>query len=250
QESLNLVWEVKLKGDQGVLLVIRSRLLAFALILGLGSLLLAYLLVSVLVAALSPLIVERLPESLPTVWAIRAGEFVLTLVVITVFFAIIYKILPAVQIAWRDVWVGAAVTSLLFSIGKVIIGFYLGQSAVGSAYGAAGSIVIILLWFYFSTQIFLFGAEFTQVYANRYGSKIVPAAYARALDVAIEALEQEAPRPPEAVSLAPIPPPPADSPPAASRAWLKTIAAIAVSFLAGLLVGLLRLARVRKRGES
>src|SRR5690606_1694061 len=97
---------------------------------------------------------------------------------ITLLFAVIYKVLPDVKIAWRDVWMGAAVTSLLFGIGKLLIGLYLGNSSIGSSYGAAGSFVILLLWIYYSAQILLFGAEFTQVYARTYGSKIEPGANA------------------------------------------------------------------------
>ncbi|HET7059285.1 MAG TPA: YhjD/YihY/BrkB family envelope integrity protein, partial [Nitrospiraceae bacterium] len=94
---------------------------------------------------------------------------------ITLLFAMMFKLLPDAKIAWRDVWIGAGLTSLLFTIGKLLIGLYLGKSDVGSAYGAAGSLVILLVWVYYSSQILLFGAEFTSVYANRYGSRIVAA---------------------------------------------------------------------------
>jgi membrane protein len=101
-------------------------------------------------------------------------NLIISIAAITVLFALIFKFLPDAEIAWRDVWLGAFVTAILFSIGKFVIGLYLGNSAVGSSFGAAGSLVLLLLWIYYSAQILLFGAEFTQVYANKYGSKIVP----------------------------------------------------------------------------
>src|SRR5690606_29734398 len=112
--------------------------------------------------------------------AVPLSEILLQLVnliisvgVITILFALMFKILPDAEIAWRDVWLGAFVTALLFSLGKLLIGLYLGNSAVASAFGAAGSLVLLLLWIYYSAQILFFGAEFTQVYANQYGSRIV-----------------------------------------------------------------------------
>ena len=101
-------------------------------------------------------------------------NFIVSFAVITVLFAMIFKFLPDVTIAWRDVWIGASITSFLFTLGKFLLGFYLGRSSISSSYGAAGSLVLILVWVYYSSQILFFGAEFTQVYANRYGSKIVP----------------------------------------------------------------------------
>src|SRR5207244_4487721 len=99
-------------------------------------------------------------------------NFAVSFLVIAALFAMIYKVLPDAQVAWRDVWVGALVTSLLFTVGKLAIGLYLGQSATASTYGAAGALVTILLWVYYSSQIVFLGAEFTQVYANRYGSQV------------------------------------------------------------------------------
>jgi membrane protein len=102
-------------------------------------------------------------------------NFFVSFAVITLLFALIFKYLPDAQIAWSNVWIGAAITALLFAIGKFILGFYLGNSAIGSAYGAAGSILVVLVWIYYSAQILFFGAEFTKVYANRYGAGIIPA---------------------------------------------------------------------------
>ncbi len=104
----------------------------------------------------------------------QAINFVISFAVVTLLFAAIYKVLPDVTIAWRDVWIGAAVTALLFTIGKLLIGLYLGHASVGSTYGAAGSLLVLLVWIYYSAMILFFGAEFTQVYARRYGSRIVP----------------------------------------------------------------------------
>ncbi len=120
-------------------------------------------------AGASKWITGFLPGSAVT--AIRLVDLVFSLVVITVLFAMIYRILPDVHIAWRDVWIGAAVTAALFTIGKYLIGLYLGRSSVASVYGAAGSFVVILVWIYYSAAVFLFGAEFTNVYATRWGSR-------------------------------------------------------------------------------
>jgi membrane protein len=103
-----------------------------------------------------------------------AAGFLFSLLVVTVLFAAIFKILPDARIAWMDVWVGALATALLFTLGKFLIGLYLGRSSVASVYGAAGSLVVLLLWVYYSAQVFLLGAEFTQVYARRWGSRILP----------------------------------------------------------------------------
>jgi len=171
QDSLNTVWEVTPKPGRGIINIIKSRFLSFTMILGIGFLLLVSLLLSAMLAALNEFISGLLPE------AVILGQvinFVVSFGLITLLFAMIYKILPDVEIAWGDVWMGAMVTALLFSVGKFLLGFYLGNQTFGSTYGAAGSILIILLWVYYSAQILLFGAEFTQVYARRFGSRIEP----------------------------------------------------------------------------
>jgi membrane protein len=129
------------------------------------------LVVSAALAALGDFMGGLLP--LPA-FVLQALNFILSFAVITLLFALIYKFLPDVEIGWNDVWIGAALTSLLFSIGKFLIGLYLGRGSVGSAYGAAGSLVVILIWVYYSAQILFFGAEFTQVYADTFGSRIKP----------------------------------------------------------------------------
>lgn len=171
QDSLNTVWEVQPKPDRGLINVIRSRFLSFAVVLGVGFLLVVSLVLSAVLAALANFLGDVLP-GLVFFW--RITNFIVSFIVTTVLFGLIYKVLPDVKIAWSDVWIGAAITSLLFSIGRFLLGVYLGNSSFGSTYGAAGSLVIILAWVYYAAQILFLGAEFTQVYARRYGSGIVP----------------------------------------------------------------------------
>ncbi len=170
--TLNTIWNVPprpVSGIKGIILAIKSQLISLAMVLGIGFLLLVSLILSAGISAVSNFMGERLPLP-PIVWQII--DFVVSFGIITLLFAAIYKVLPDADIAWSDVWIGAAITSLLFVIGKILIGLYLGHSSVASSYGAAGSLVVLLLWIYYSAQILFFGAEFTQVYANRYGSRI------------------------------------------------------------------------------
>jgi membrane protein len=175
QNSLNTIWEVKPKPAKGfvdgVKRFIIKRLLSFTMVLGIGFLLLASLVVSAAISALAEYVGNR--WTLADFW-LQLINFLVSFLVVTILFAMIFKFLPEIQIAWKDVWLGAAVTSVLFSLGKFLIGLYLGRSEVGNTFGAAGSLAILLIWIYYSAQILFFGAEFTQVYANRYGSKIVP----------------------------------------------------------------------------
>ncbi len=180
QSSLNTIWNVKPKPGRGIKGLIEDRFLSFAMILTIGFLLLISLVLSAALAAFGNFFSHLLPESLVGIWKLL--DFFISFGVITVLFAMIYKVLPDVKIAWSDVWLGAVVTALLFVIGKTLIGLYLGSSSIGSTYGAAGSFVILLLWVNFSAQILFFGAEFTQVYANRYGSRIVPTENAMAIE--------------------------------------------------------------------
>lgn len=166
--SLNKVWKVPPKPDAGWLDMVKERGYAFGVVLGTGFLLLVALVLSTVLAALGKFFGNYLP--LPE-FALGLINFAISFVVITILFALIYKVLPDAPVEWSDVWLGAAVTSLLFSIGKSLIGLYLGKASFGSTYGAAGSLVIVLVWVYYSSQIFFFGAEFTQVYAHRHGSK-------------------------------------------------------------------------------
>ncbi len=166
KDALNTVWEVEPK-KQGILATIRSQFISFTMVLGVGFLLLVSLVVSAVISAISTLINGLFGN---TEFLLQLLNFVISFGFITLLFALIYRILPDTDIKWQDVWVGAAFTSLLFTIGKTLIGLYLGNSGISSTYGAAGSLVVVLLWIYYSAQILLFGAEFTQVYAKRYGS--------------------------------------------------------------------------------
>jgi membrane protein len=170
QDSLNTIWEVQPRPGRGVWGIIHDRLLSFAMVLGVAFLLLVSLVVSAALAALGSLLGEWQASFIG-----QGVNLVVSFAVITLLFAMIYRFLPDARTAWKDVWLGAALTALLFSIGKFLIGLYLGHSTIGSTYGAAGSLAVLLVWLYYSTQIFLFGAELTQVYANHYGSRIVPA---------------------------------------------------------------------------
>ncbi len=173
QSDLNMIWNVAPKPGRGLLGTIKDRFLSFTMILGIGFLLLVSLLVSTVLSALSNVLAANVAQ------ASGIMELVNSLVsfgIITLLFALIFKVIPDVQIAWRDVWLGALVTAFLFVLGKFAIGLYLGRSSVASTYGAAGSLVIILIWIYYSAQILFLGAEFTQVYANRYGSQVRPRA--------------------------------------------------------------------------
>ena len=176
QDSLNTIWKVEARPGRSIVGFIRVRLLSFAMVVGVAFLLLVSLIVSAGLAALSRYINELLPGL--GILSVIANDLV-SFLVITVLFAMIFKILPDVRIAWRDVWVGGAVTSLLFTAGKFLLGWYLGRSSTVSAYGAAGSIVLVLLWVYYSAQILFFGAEITKVYATRFGTGVKPDAHAR-----------------------------------------------------------------------
>lgn len=172
QDALNTVWGVEPKEGRGVWGFIKDRFLSFVAVLGTGFLLLVSLILSSALAAFGKWFsgLLPLPEAL-----LHLFNFVLSFVVVTGLFALIFKVLPDAKVAWRDVYVGALLTAALFTIGKYALGLYLGKSNVASAYGAAGSLVLILVWVYYSAQILLYGAEFTQVYANRLGERIVPA---------------------------------------------------------------------------
>jgi len=175
QGALDTVWKVEPKPNRGVWGLVRTRLLSVAMILSLGFLLLVSLVVSAALAALSGWIRAAFGNVAVLGWVIDA---VVALGVITTMIALIYKILPDAKVSWRDVWVGAIATAILFMAGKYVIGLYIGKASVGSAFGAAGSLAVLLVWIYYSAQIVLLGAEFTRVYANRFGAKVRPAPHA------------------------------------------------------------------------
>lgn len=173
QSALNTIWGVKLKpGGGGFLKFITDRLLSFAMVLGVGFLLLVSLILNAVLSALGKFASGMLPNQ-HLLWSIL--NFVVSLGIVTVLFAMILKVLPDVTISWREVWIGAFVTAVLFDIGKYLIGLYLGRSTTTSIYGAAGSFVILLLWVYYSAQIVFFGAEFTHIYSEKFKDKSRPA---------------------------------------------------------------------------
>jgi membrane protein len=174
QQSLNAIWNVRPK-SAGVRSFIVHRLLSFAALLGIGFLLLVSLIVSAVLDAAGKWMSGIVPAH-EVIWHIIDAVF--SLGIITVLFAMIFKILPDVKIAWRNVWIGSLMTALLFTAGKFLLGAYLGRSTLSSAYGAAGSFVVVLLWVYYSAQILLFGAASIRVYAKQHGSPIQPAANA------------------------------------------------------------------------
>jgi len=168
RDDLNLIWEVRSPPSQRFFRALKERFFSFAMVLAIGFLLLVSLVLSAGLAAAGKFFGGLLPIPGPV---LEALNLVVSLVAISFLFALIYRYVPEMKLDWKDVWIGAAVTSLLFSIGKLAIGLYLGRAGVGSAYGAAGSLVVILVWVYYSAQIFLFGAEFTKVHASEHGSE-------------------------------------------------------------------------------
>lgn len=178
QDALNTIWEVAPKPNLGVKGVLRTRFISFGMVLGIGFLLLVSLVLSAGLAAVGNYFGHLLPN---VVIISQLLNFTVSFAVITLLFGMMFKVLPDAKVVWGDVWIGAIITSLLFTIGKFLLGMYLGNGSVGSTYGAAGSFVVFLLWVNYSAQILFFGAEFTQVYANKYGSKIVPTENAVAL---------------------------------------------------------------------
>jgi membrane protein len=169
QSDLDRIWRVPAPAkENGIWTLLRTHLLSFGLVLGLGFLLLVSLVVSAAIGAFG-----KWFDGFFEGWEafLHALNFCISFAITTLLFAMIYKLMPRARIAWRDVWVGAVVTALLFEIGKFLIGLYLGKTSVASGFGAAGSLVVLLVWVYFSAQIFLLGAEFTWVYSHEYGSK-------------------------------------------------------------------------------
>lgn len=176
QDSINGIWGLKAKPKLGIMKLLLTRLLSFGMVAALGFLLLVSLAVTALVEGLG----NRLKAAFPDVAVIffYIINLVLTLGIVTILFAIIFKVLPDAKIKWRNVWAGAIATAILFMIGKFAISFYIGKSNVGSTYGAAGSLVILLVWIYYSSMILYFGAVFTKVYALKQGVEIEPNDYA------------------------------------------------------------------------
>jgi len=176
QDSINMIWGLKVKPKKGFIKIVINRLISFSLIISIGFVMLVALIINGFLALLS----DRLNFILRgiNINLLLLVDYLLQFGAISVFFAIIFKVLPDAKIAWKDVAIGALVTSLLFIAGKFIIGYYLSSNRVITAYGATGSIILVLVWVYYSAAILYFGAEFTQVYVQRYGSAIKPNRYA------------------------------------------------------------------------
>ena len=181
QDSLNSIWNVKAKPKNNMLKVAKDRFLSFGLILSIALL----MLVSFVITAVLTIFTDKLQEIFPTIAVvfIHILNIAVSLAFITLLFALIYKYLPDAIIRWKDVWVGSFLTAVLFVLGRFLISWYLGQGSIGSAYGAAGSIIIILVWIYYSSLIIFFGCEFTQQYAESFGERIRPKSHAVAIEI-------------------------------------------------------------------
>ncbi len=185
QDGLDTIWRVKPKPRNLIIGFLRQRLHTFTLVLGMGFLLLTSLVISAALSAAGKFI----GDAFGPVWIWQAVNTAVSLAIVTLLFAMIFKLLPDVHISWSDVWIGAVVTAILFTAGKLAIGAYLGRGSFTSVYGAAGSVVLILAWVYYSSLILFLGAEFTRVYAERYGEQIRPKENALALS-AEQCIEQ------------------------------------------------------------
>jgi len=176
QDSINIIWGLKAKPKKGLVKLLLNRVISFSMILSIGFI----LLVSLVLNALLDIFNHQLQKLFPDVayYAFYGINIVLILFVITALFAIIFKVLPDARIKWKSVYWGSFFTAILFLLGKLAIGYYLGTSDIGSTYGAAGSVIVILVWVYYSAIILFYGAEFTQIYAQRYGTAIQPNDYA------------------------------------------------------------------------
>jgi membrane protein len=246
QSDLDRIWDSPKPKQSGLWGMLRGRVLSFGMVLGIGFLLLVSLVLSAALSALGHFWSGWFPG-----WEVllQVINFVVGFAVVTGLFAMIYKLLPRCDIGWKDVWIGAMVTSLLFSVGKLLIGLYLGKSSVASSFGAAGSLVIVLLWVYYSAQIFLLGAEFTWVYSYRHGTRRhleKPAAKSstpRAAEAAAQKQEGGTPAQPSTDSTAPSPrqsAPPAPRRPAVGRLRIAAGIAAAVGLVAGEVLSELR----------
>ncbi len=190
QDSLNTIWGVEPKPDAGLLVMAKARVLSFTMVLGIGFMLIVSLVLSVAVKAISDKLVELLGGYVSGVeWIAPILNVVAFFLLITWFFGLMFKVLPDAKIQWRDVWVGAMLTSLLFAVGKFALSWYLSRPGTASAYGSAGALVVLLLWINYASQILFFGAEFTKVYANKFGSHIEPEEHAREISPANRAAQ-------------------------------------------------------------
>ena len=177
QKTLNLIWNVKVKPQNGIWVILKARLFSFGLILAIAFLLTISLVISTVLIAISNYIAFESSQLIMTIYGII--NFIISLLVISALFAMIFKILPDAKIKWKHVWLGSLVTGLLFTIGKMALAYYFGKAQPASIYGAAGSVILILLWVSYSSMILFFGAEFTAAYAKMYSGIIPPTVIAK-----------------------------------------------------------------------
>lgn len=189
QSSINFIWGLKAKPDKGLVKFIKNRLMSFSMIASVGFLLLVSLMVNTVMDVINARLLVYFPDS--TIYLFYVVNIVILFATTTMLFSIIFKTLPDGDIAWKDALIGSSFTSFFFMFGKFAIGFYLGSSTVATVYGAAGSVIIILIWVYYSAIILYFGAEFTKVYANAHGSKIIPNTYAVSIKVEVVELAKK-----------------------------------------------------------
>ena len=183
QSSINFIWGLKAKPNKGIMKFIKNRLMSFSMIASVGFLLMVSLMVNTVMDVINARLLVYFPDT--TVYIFYIFNIIILFATTTMLFAIIFKTLPDGNIDWKDALIGSSFTSFFFMFGKFAIGFYLGSSTVATVYGAAGSIIIILIWVYYSAIILYFGAEFTKVYANAHGNKIIPNGYAVAIKVEV-----------------------------------------------------------------
>jgi len=183
QSSINFIWGLKAKPNKGIMKFIKNRLMSFSMIASVGFLLLVSLMVNTVMDIINSRLLVYFPDT--TVYLFYVLNILILFATTTMLFSIIFKTLPDGDIAWKDALIGSSFTSFFFMFGKFAIGFYLGSSTVATVYGAAGSVIIILIWVYYSAIILYFGAEFTKVYANEHGDKIIPNAYAVGIKVEV-----------------------------------------------------------------
>ncbi len=176
QDSINMIWGLKAKPKKGLIKLVLNRLISFSMILSIGFILLVSLVINTVIDIFNQQLQARFPDV--AYYTFYVINIILILIVITVMFGVIFKVLPDARIKWKSVYWGSLFTAILFLLGKLAIGYYLGASDIGSTYGAAGSVIVILVWVYYSSIILFYGAEFTQVYAQRFGTAIQPNDYA------------------------------------------------------------------------
>jgi membrane protein len=184
QDSLNTIWEVRPKPNRGIMGTIRDRFLSMSMVFGIAFLLLVTMVISSVISVITQWMLGHMaggPDGHLGIAVSFIADLLISTAAVTVLFAAMYKVLPDATIRWSDVWLGAGVTAVLFQLGKYALSLYMGISKPGVAYGIAGSLAVVLIWIYYSAWILFLGAEFTQVYANRFGSKIVPSKNAEPL---------------------------------------------------------------------